>query len=75
MVYEPTQQLRYYGNECQLSGNDVCLLALIRTETLFKMAGTAVMLQLISFFFWCGKTLGKVILSLNALFQLDLWSL
>ena len=45
-----------------MSGNNVCLLALYAGDgqrLLFKMTGTAVVLQLISYFFCCGKSLGK----------------
>ena len=45
--------------KCHLSGNDVCSLLLVadREFLRFKMAGTAVALQLISFLFCCGRCL------------------
>ena len=44
-----------------LSGNDVCWLYTSGggQRLVFKMTGTAVVLQLISFFFCCGTNLGK----------------
>ena len=70
MVYNSTQQQRYYGNERHCPEMTfVCwhynfsLFFALRAgggqRLLFKMTGTAVVLQLISFFFCCGKSLGK----------------